>query len=128
MRKNSDREINYRQMLLDKRRQFQAGLAVKFDSMARLGRMAEDEQAQVSHDEFVSLRLNSIDYEQLRLVNEALDRLDSDHYGVCLACDEQISAKRLAAVPWARYCVTCQETVAAEKWDKPSVSWSVPSH
>jgi DnaK suppressor protein len=113
MKNISDRNVDYRQMLLERRQQVQAGLGVKFDAMARLGRMAEDEQAQISHDEFVSLRLNSLDYEQLQLVNEALDRMDSGHYGVCLACDEPISAKRLAAVSWARYCVTCQDTVGA---------------
>ena len=33
--------------------------------------------------------------------------------GVCLECEEPISAKRLDAVPWARYCVACQERIAA---------------
>jgi DnaK suppressor protein len=76
--------------------------------------MPDDEQAQISHDELVSLRLNSLDYEHLQLVNEALDRLDSGHYSICLACNDPISAKRLAAVSWARYCVTCQDSVGAE--------------
>jgi len=112
--KSSDHTVNYRQALLDKRERVKAGLAgVKFDAIARLGRMADDEQAQISHDEFVSVRLNSLDYEHLQLVNEALDRLDSGHYGVCLACDDPISPKRLAAVSWARYCVTCQDSVGA---------------
>jgi DnaK suppressor protein len=113
--KSSDHNANYRQALLDKRQQVKALLAgVKFDAIARLGRMADDEQAQISQDEFVSVCLNSLDYEQLQLVNEALDRLDSGHYSICLACDEPISAKRLAAVSWARYCVTCQDAVGAE--------------
>jgi len=122
MKKSLVPNSNYRQMLLDKRQQVKAGLAgVKFDAAARIGRLAEDEQAQISHDEFVSLRLNSLDYEQLLLVNEALDRLDSGHYGVCLACDEPISPKRLAAVSWARYCVTCQDAVSAGLVDEIGV-------
>ena len=39
--------------------------------------------------------------------------MEQDHYGVCLECEEPISTKRLNAVPWARYCVTCQESIAA---------------
>ena len=39
--------------------------------------------------------------------------MDGDHYGVCPECEEPISAKRLDAVPWARYCVSCQEKIAA---------------
>jgi DnaK suppressor protein len=101
----------YRQMLLDKREQVASGLGVKFDTLAKMGRVAEEDQAQLSHDEFVSLRLNSLDYGQLRLVEEALDRVQSGDYGVCLACEQAIPSKRLQALPWARYCVPCQETI-----------------
>ena len=105
---------DYRAMLVEKRQSVLAGLGVKFDTLARMGRVAEDDQAQISHDEFISLRMNGLDYTQLRMVEEALDRLDSGDYGVCLFCDEPIPPKRLEAIPWARYCVTCQELVAAE--------------
>jgi len=101
----------YRQMLLDKREQVVSGLGVKFDTMAKMGRVAEEDQAQLSHDEFVSLRLNSLDYGQLRLVEEALDRVRSGDFGICLACEQPIPPKRLQALPWARYCVPCQEAI-----------------
>ena len=38
--------------------------------------------------------------------------MDHGHYGVCMECEEPISTKRLDAVPWAKYCVTCQDLVA----------------
>jgi DnaK suppressor protein len=98
-------------MLEEKRAAVLSSLGAKFDTLARLGRVAEDDQAQISHDEFVSLRLNSIDYSKLRLIEEALDRLKSGDYGICLACEQPIPAKRLRAVSWARYCVGCQDTV-----------------
>jgi DnaK suppressor protein len=106
----------YRRMLLEKKAALLAalGAGAKFDTIARLGRVAEDDQAQISHDEFVSLRLNSLDYAQLRLIEEALDRLDSGDYGTCLACEEEIPPKRLRAVSWARYCVKCQDTIGKE--------------
>jgi DnaK suppressor protein len=101
-------------MLLEKRGSVLSGLGMKFDTRARMGRIAEDDQAQISHDEFVSLRMNGLDYRQLRMVEEALDRLESGDYGVCLSCDEPIAEKRLQALPWARYCVKCQEEMGAE--------------
>lgn len=104
----------YRKQLLDKRSDVLAALGVKFDTLARMGRVAEEDQAQITHDEFVSLHLNSIDYLQLRLVDEALDRLNSGDYGVCLSCEEPIPAKRLRALPWARYCISCQETAGTQ--------------
>ena len=42
-------------------------------------------------------------------IGEALKRLDEGEFGICLDCEEPISAKRLAVVPWAGYCLRCQE-------------------
>src|SRR5205823_9642554 len=95
----------YRKMLNEKRKNVMAGLGIKFDTLAKMGRVAEEDQAQLSHDEFISLRLNSLDYVQLKLIEEALDRIQAGDYGICLSCEEPIPAKRLQALPWARYCV-----------------------
>jgi DnaK suppressor protein len=89
-------------------------LGVRFDTQAQLGRVAEDDQAQITHDEFVSLHLNSLEHAELRMVEEALDRLNSGDYGTCLNCEEPIPVKRLRALPWARYCVDCQEGIGAD--------------
>jgi DnaK suppressor protein len=105
----------YEQVLLAKRQEVMAGLGIKFDTIAKMGRVAEEDQAQMSHDEFISLHLNSLDYVQLRLIEEALDRIRSGDYGICLACEEPIPAKRLHALPWARYCVSCQEEVGSSQ-------------
>jgi DnaK suppressor protein len=45
----------------------------------------------------------------LRSVEEALARLETGVFGACLCCDEAIPEKRLKAVPWASYCLNCQE-------------------
>ena len=47
----------------------------------------------------------------LRSIQEALDRITDGTYGTCLRCDEPIPEKRLVALPWAEYCICCQETV-----------------
>jgi len=102
----------YRKMLLEKRQNVMAGLGIKFDTLAKMGRVAEEDQAQLSHDEFISLRLNSLDYVQLRLIEEALDRIEAGDYGICLGCEEPIPAKRLQALPWAKFCVECQQALS----------------
>jgi RNA polymerase-binding transcription factor len=45
----------------------------------------------------------------LRQVSEALKRIETGTYGVCLHCGEAISERRLAALPWAALCLNCQE-------------------
>jgi DnaK suppressor protein len=104
----------YERMLLEKREQVLSGLGAKFDTLAKMGRVAEEDQAQISHEEFISVQLNSLDYVQLRLVDEALDRVRSGDYGICLCCEQPIPPKRLLALPWARYCVPCQQALGPD--------------
>jgi DnaK suppressor protein len=51
----------------------------------------------------------------LMLIGAALKRIEDGEFGICLDCEEPISAKRLAAVPWAAYCLHCQEIHDAEE-------------
>src|SRR5215472_10620974 len=73
----------------------------------------EGDLSQQSHEEWIFLNRNTVDMKLLREISDALLRIEQGTYGVCLECEEPISVKRLHAVPWARYCVTCQEQIAA---------------
>jgi DnaK suppressor protein len=50
----------------------------------------------------------------LQQVKAALSRIQEGTFGSCLRCDEPISPARLKAVPWAAFCIRCQEAVDAE--------------
>ena len=45
----------------------------------------------------------------LRLIEAALDRMTNGSFGICVACDDEIRARRLQAVPWTQFCLSCQE-------------------
>jgi DnaK suppressor protein len=53
----------------------------------------------------------------LRETLYALDRLENGNFGVCLDCEEDISLKRLNAVPWASRCISCQARADEESTD-----------
>jgi DnaK suppressor protein len=59
----------------------------------------------------VMLAVSENESRQLVLVDEALLRVEDDEYGLCQNCEKAINQKRLAAIPWARYCLDCQELV-----------------
>ncbi len=50
----------------------------------------------------------------LQQVKAALSRIQAGTFGFCLRCDEPIGPARLRAIPWAAFCIRCQETVDAE--------------
>jgi DnaK suppressor protein len=66
---------------------------------------------EVQHAAERELAIRNLDRESnlLRNVRAALRRIDEGTFGVCLHCEEDISPKRLAAVPWAPFCIQCQE-------------------
>ena len=69
--------------------------------------------SQQSHEEWLFLNRNNLEKSLLREVEEALARVKDGTYGVCQECDEPISPKRLQALPWAKFCVRCQEMLGA---------------
>jgi DnaK suppressor protein len=66
---------------------------------------------EVQHAAERELAIRNLDREShlLRNVRGALRRISDGTFGVCLHCEEDISPKRLAAVPWTAYCIQCQE-------------------
>src|SRR6201991_440119 len=66
---------------------------------------------EVQHAAERELAIRNLDRESnlLRNVRGALRRIQDGSYGTCLHCEEEISPKRLAAVPWTAYCIQCQE-------------------
>ena len=66
---------------------------------------------EVQHAAERELAIRNLDRESnlLRNVRAALRRLEDGSFGVCLHCEEDINPKRLNAVPWTPYCITCQE-------------------
>jgi DnaK suppressor protein len=51
----------------------------------------------------------------LKNVQAALARIEDETFGTCLRCDEAIPEKRLNALPWAAYCVSCQEAIDRQR-------------
>lgn len=67
------------------------------------------EEVQLAADRDMAIRNLNRESILLRQVQIALDRIADGSYGACLHCEEEIKPKRLEAVPWAAFCVRCQE-------------------
>jgi DnaK suppressor protein len=47
--------------------------------------------------------------DRLRLIDQALARVDNGTYGTCVDCGENIPRERLKALPFALLCIDCQQ-------------------
>lgn len=72
---------------------------------------------EVQHAAERELAIRNLDRESnlLRNVRAALRRMDEGMYGICVHCEEDISPKRLNAVPWTPFCIQCQEQADRNK-------------
>jgi DnaK suppressor protein len=59
-------------------------------------------------------------FSRLQNIRLALERIADGSYGTCQRCDNDISEKRLQAVPWAACCVRCQDIADREHIDRAS--------
>ena len=82
----------------------------------KVGKEASDEgtedivdRANNSYNREFMFALSGAEREVLAEIDQALQRIEDGSYGNCLNCDEAIPKTRLKAVPWARYCIDCQE-------------------
>ena len=67
------------------------------------------EMVQLAGEREFAVRTLEHQSKSLMQINRALERIEDGGFGMCLECEEPISSKRLAAVPWAAYCLRCQE-------------------
>ena len=99
--------------------QYKALLMAKLEEILGSSRHREDiwivesndliETVQLASDRELAIRTLERESTSLMQVGAALKRIDHGKFGICLECEEPISTKRLAAVPWAAYCLECQQ-------------------
>ena len=82
----------------------------------KVGQQASDEgtedivdRANNSYNREFMFALSDTERQTLVEIDRALQRIDAGDYGSCANCNEDIARARLRAVPWAKYCVDCQE-------------------
>ncbi|MEJ2084264.1 MAG: TraR/DksA family transcriptional regulator [Acidobacteriota bacterium] len=117
-KKSSSKRANntdlYRRRLLEQQQQIMS----LYQHDLRVGQEASDEgtedivdRANTSYNREFMFSLSDTERKILLEIENALSRLDEGSYGGCLNCSDEIPKARLRAVPWARYCVDCQEQV-----------------
>jgi DnaK suppressor protein len=69
------------------------------------------DEVQLKEERELAIRNLDRDSNALRLIYRALLRIANGTYGICLHCEEDFRPKRMAAAPWAAFCIQCQENI-----------------
>jgi RNA polymerase-binding transcription factor len=100
----------YRKLLLKKRAELLASVVHEPEVLGDSVQIPDEvEFASRIAEQDVTAATVELRRQMLKEVESALRRVVKGTYGICEACGEEISSNRLKAIPWARYCLTCQE-------------------
>jgi len=100
----------FRKLLEAKRKELLSNVSDREE--IRIENAAEDfDRLQQQLNREVAIRNLDRESKLLKNVQSALRRIDEGEFAICLRCEEAIPERRLKALPWAAYCVACQEAV-----------------
>jgi DnaK suppressor protein len=106
-----DRTGEFRALLRQARDQLLRTVATTDEEIASLA--AQDRRGFIEGSgrlvaEDLLSRLEGRECHELDEIRAAEARLETGTFGLCEECSQAIPLPRLHAVPWARYCITCQ--------------------
>ncbi len=98
--------------LLDLKREILQHLADE-DTLARgiLGSLDPKDMADVATEDMDRKTLQTLGAQEVRrlnLIQSALARIETGHYGACMRCGGRLPDERLEALPYALFCIPCQ--------------------
>lgn len=115
MKKRKELLEKVRKKLLDRRIEMMEDLAYLSNEKSSSGDVMD------SGDEALSLSLEKLqtsleqsDIDELKMIDEALSRINKGEYGVCVECGQHIAPLRLETFPYAARCIVCQEALEGE--------------
>jgi len=85
-------------------------MSAEQETRANAARHADSaDQAAAEYERQTLAHKADIARQTIRRLEDALKRMKQGSFGECAQCGGEIEVKRLDAIPWAMYCVKCQE-------------------
>jgi DnaK suppressor protein len=105
---------NFKQLLTAALEQMEEPLG-KRDEIAIENAPDDIDRVQGAVERELAIRQLESNFSRIQSVKLALERIEDGTYGTCIECEQEISPKRLKAVPWASCCIQCQEIADRER-------------
>ena len=113
---NTNRYDELKGILEERRREINSevqgrmrGVRAEGTGSAVQGVLDAAETSELDIQDEIEFALIQMKAETLHKIDEALRRLEEGTYGYCFECGEEISEKRLRALPFAVRCKDCEE-------------------
>jgi RNA polymerase-binding transcription factor DksA len=102
-----------------RRKELELNKRLNRQALAACASPEEGERRQFQLDSEIAAVAYARESQLLEVIEAALDRVASGHYGTCENCLRGIPRQRLEAVPWALFCRDCQEQLESSGCSRP---------
>ncbi len=104
-----DKILDIRKKLMQQREALLAEAGVKLNSPSDETVFPElGDQASAEINRNFMLRLRERERKLIKKIDKAIERIDSGSYGICEACGQEITIRRLEARPVTTLCIECK--------------------
>ncbi|MBI3599508.1 MAG: TraR/DksA family transcriptional regulator [Nitrospinae bacterium] len=107
--------IDLKKILIKRRTKLLSAIKTRKNEKTDLRHGDDIDQAGSAYEQEMSYIFRGRESDEIKAINEAIDRIDKGIYGICDMCGEIISMKRLEAMPFVKHCVDCQEDIERKK-------------
>ncbi len=118
LKRTKTQKKHYTELLMTQRAEFMGKLRYHQDEALAFKKDAAGERAgtathmaDLGSDNFrhdLELGLLSDEGDVLQMIDEAIQKLEDNEYGICIECGCEIAPARLEAKPYARFCTACK--------------------
>lgn len=112
-------DINYFKQKLLKEREKQQEKIERFEEINKIDynegkelSMFDNHPAEIASETYEiskNMALKQQQIRQLKDIDDALESIEADNYGICQVCEQSIPLERLEAMPTSRKCIRCQD-------------------
>ena len=107
-----DAMANMRDVLIKRRDALRKALAGDLSALKELSEQTKGDVVDVALDsaqDEISSQLAEVESRELSQIEAALEKMRDGSYGVCEGCNNNIPLVRIQALPYATYCIDCQQ-------------------
>ena len=110
----SDRFDQIRKQLQKERQELLEGVSNSYETCREIGQdgvpdIGDMSSAAYSRD--VLFNVSETQRQRIHDIDVALQQMDKGEYGICMACGEEISPRRMEVRPFSRYCIECKTDI-----------------
>ncbi len=114
---NKNKKEKFKKLLLEEKKKILKSLGINIESLKKEDGGNKEESLYNIHMADIATLMREQEKKAinatkelkiLKLIDEALEKIYNDAYGVCEKCGEKIEEERLAFIPYCKLCIVCQ--------------------